>query len=237
MRLKRDDHPFLDRVQTVELMALVYETHLRRGERPRTIVRSTMATTFVSAPSTTSRCERELVALVRRAAATGDEIQILEMLKRGLVAMSRAGSFKDFEFPAPLAHRYSRRLVYSDPWGRFTIIGMTWNVGQGTALHDHSGVWCVEVVVDGEMQVENYQLLHDDVSGLCRFEKRETLPAPPASSGALIPPFEHHVFSNVGSQPSHSLHVYGGSMSRCNVFERVGDGLYQRRNRELRVDE
>ena len=180
--------------------------------------------------------DRELLALVRRAVATDSEGRIVSILKEGLVDMARRGAFSTFAFPAPASERYSRRLVYSDPWERFTIIAMTWGVGHRTALHDHAGVWCVEVVVDGDMEVVNYQLLEETACGRCRFEKRAATRAHPASSGALIPPFEHHVFGNCGAQPSHTLHIYGGPMNRCNTFEPQSDGWWQRRNRPLRYD-
>ena len=150
--------------------------------------------------------------------------------------MARNGGFDHLEFPLPAPDHYTRRLVFSDAWERFTIIAMTWGVGHATPLHDHAGVWCVEVVVDGDMEVVNYELLEEDRNGLCRFEKRETIPARPASSGALIPPFEHHIFGNSGTKPSHTLHIYGGPMNRCDTFTPAGDGLWQRQHRQLRYD-
>ncbi len=192
--------------------------------------------TIASSSATPSGCEAQVLSLVRQAVAHMDEAQTVAALRAGLVEMAKRGDLHSLEFPAAHRDHYSRRCVYSDPWERFSIIAMTWNVGQGTPLHDHSGVWCVEVVVDGIMEVVNYQMLDEDHFGHCRFEKRETLPAYPASSGALIPPFEHHVFSNVGAIPSHTLHVYGGPMSRCDIFQPIGEGWFQRQHRELRFD-
>jgi 3-mercaptopropionate dioxygenase len=180
--------------------------------------------------------ESELLSVVRKAVATNHEGRIVSALKDGLVDMARRGTFESLEFPPSRADHYARRLVYSDPWERFTIIAMTWSAGHRTPLHDHAGVWCVEVVVDGDMEVVNYQLMEETPEGLCRFEKRGTTPAHPASSGALIPPFEHHVFGNCGMQASHTLHIYGGPMNRCNTFEPVREGWWQRHNRPLRYD-
>ena len=53
--------------------------------------------------------------------------------------------------------RYARRLLHRDPAGRYTAIVMTWGPGQGTAVHDHGGLWCVEGVVDGEIAVTQYR--------------------------------------------------------------------------------
>ena len=42
--------------------------------------------------------------------------------------------------------------------GRYSAIVMTWGPGQGTAVHDHGGLWCVEGVVDGEIAVTQYDV-------------------------------------------------------------------------------
>ena len=192
--------------------------------------------TVVDGVTGSKLAERELLAVARKAVAAIDEQQIVSILKDGLVAMARRGMFESFPFPAPSADRYARSLIFSDAWERFTVIAMTWSPGQKTALHDHASVWCVEVVVDGQMEVTNFQLMEERAGGRCRFEQRETIAAPPASSGSLIPPFEHHIFGNVGATPSHTVHVYGGPMNGCNVFDPIGGGWWQRDRRELRYD-
>src|SRR5688500_9680437 len=53
---------------------------------------------------------------------------------------------------------YARRLLYQDPADRFTAVVMTWGPGQGTPVHDHGGLWCVEGVIEGEMAVTQYDV-------------------------------------------------------------------------------
>jgi oxalate decarboxylase/phosphoglucose isomerase-like protein (cupin superfamily) len=48
----------------------------------------------------------------------------------------------------------------------------------------------------------------------------------------LIPPFEYHVLENAGDTPAVTLHVYGGEMDHCHIFEPVENG-WLRRYREL----
>lgn len=190
----------------------------------------------VNATATVERVE-SLLELCRQAVATGEESEIAGILKDGLFDLARRGKLSSVGYPAPSNHHYARRLVYADAWGRFVVIAMTWGPGQKTPLHDHAGVWCVEVVVDGTMEVVSYQLMEENKPlGHCRFEERETVPAPPASSGALIPPFEHHIFANTGQELAHTLHVYGGPMNRCDIFEPLAEGWWQRVHRELRYD-
>ncbi|PYQ56594.1 MAG: cysteine dioxygenase [Acidobacteria bacterium] len=135
---------------------------------------------------------------------------------------------------------YARRLLYRDDDLGFTALVMTWGPGQRTALHDHAGIWCVEGVLEGEMEVIRYELM-DEKDGVCRFEPRGSVHASAGTAGALIPPYEHHVLaSSLPDRSSLTLHVYGGEMTHCDVFEPLGQGedsLFRRCSRELVYDE
>jgi 3-mercaptopropionate dioxygenase len=136
-------------------------------------------------------------------------------------------------FTASRPDTYARRLLHRDERGRYTAIVMTWGPGQGTALHDHAGIWCVECVVDGEMEVTQYDLLSEQ-DGAFRFARQHTVKATRGSAGCLIPPFEYHTLANADlDRPSVTLHVYGGEMDHCHAFEPAGDDLYRRVRREL----
>jgi 3-mercaptopropionate dioxygenase len=111
---------------------------------------------------------------------------------------------------------------------------MTWGPGQRTPIHDHAGIWCVEGVVDGRMRVERFELVGEEPGGRCRFAERGAETAGVGSSGALIPPFEYHVLANaLDDRRSVTLHVYGGDMDHCSIFEPAAAGTWQRREREL----
>ncbi len=129
---------------------------------------------------------------------------------------------------------------------------MTWGPGQGTALHDHGGIWCVEGVVAGEMAVVQYELVSPAVAAIAgpedaansdatadpdtpyRFAQRGRVHALAGSSGALIPPFEYHTLANaLPDRASVTLHVYGGEMSSCRLFEPLGDGTFRRVEKQL----
>jgi 3-mercaptopropionate dioxygenase len=138
------------------------------------------------------------------------------------------------QFREPLPDHYARRLLYRDSELDFTAVVMTWGPGQRTALHDHAGIWCVEGVVEGEMEVHRYELIAEEEPEVFRFEERDKAHACAGSAGALIPPFEHHVLANPhGDRVALTLHVYGGDMDHCSVFEPQGGGLYRRHRRDL----
>lgn len=143
--------------------------------------------------------------------------------------------------PEPMTRQsesgYARHLVHkSDAFG-YAVVAMVWGPGQGTALHDHSGSWCVEGVVTGEIEVTQYELLSHQGERF-RFQMHDTLRSFTGSAGSLIPPFEYHTIANPrGEATSITLHVYGEELKQCSIFESTGDDWYLHRSRELRYDD
>jgi 3-mercaptopropionate dioxygenase len=175
-----------------------------------------------------------------RAAVQLDGVEaVTERVKDELTTMIASGGLHFGEpFHTARPDHYCRRLFYRDPDFGFTAVVMTWGPGQRTALHDHAGIWCVEGVVEGEMEVLRYEMLEEN-DGICRFLHQGSVKALPGSAGALIPPFEHHVLGNPDAQRvGVTLHVYGGEMDHCSIFEPTGEnGVYRRCTRHLSYDE
>ena len=79
---------------------------------------------------------------------------------------------------------------------------MVWDHRQGTPLHDHAGMWCVECVYQGKIRVTSYSVHGGDPeTGVVQFEKEKAVHAGVGEAGALIPPFEYHVLENASDQP------------------------------------
>lgn len=150
---------------------------------------------------------------------------LIDSLQQGTLTLPKA-------MCTPVEGSYARRLLHRDPSGQYTIVVMTWAPGQKTALHDHAGIWCVECVVDGNMEVAQYDLTGQD-NGHFQFEQRSRVVAGRGSAGCLIPPFEYHTLGNAAETPSVTLHVYGGEMDHCHVFEPLEDGSYRRVRKDL----
>ena len=119
------------------------------------------------------------------AVASGVKEALQDTLRCGGLALPAA-------ITAPRPDTYARRLLHADEQGRYTVVVMTWGPGQRTALHDHAGIWCVECVVDGEMEVTQYDL-EQVQGGLFRFAAQQTIRASRGAAGCLIPPFEYHL--------------------------------------------
>lgn len=161
------------------------------------------------------------------------ETRVPELVKAVLIDSLQGGTLAvPAEFRVPVEGSYARRLLHRDPSGQYTMVVMTWGPGQKTALHDHAGIWCVECVVDGNMEVAQYDLTSHE-GGHFRFEQRSRVVAGRGSAGCLIPPFEYHTLSNAAETPSVTLHVYGGEMDHCHVFEPLSDGTYRRVRKTL----
>jgi predicted metal-dependent enzyme (double-stranded beta helix superfamily) len=185
-----------------------------------------------------------LIERLREAVMLRDVTAIAERIKHELENFIPEEGLRLPElFRKPLPDSYARRLLYRDPDLDFTAVVMTWGPGQRTALHDHAGIWCVEGVVEGQMAVTRYELLGEEGDGLFRFAERGTVHATAGSAGALIPPFEHHILGNDRpDRTSLTLHVYGGDMDHCAVFEPIesretGGDLYQRHEKALTYNE
>ncbi len=134
-------------------------------------------------------------------------------------------------FLEPCTSGYARRLVYKDPADTYSIMVMVWDKNQGTMLHDHAGMWCVECVYRGRIKVVSYDLTseHGDVF---QFERKLEVHAGPGEAGALIPPFDYHTLENDYETASVTIHIYGGEMTWCHAFA-PEDDHYRRIEREL----
>ena len=113
---------------------------------------------------------------------------------------------------------------------------MTWGPGQGTPVHDHCGLWCVEGVWDGELEITQYELLETQ-GDRCRFRAAGGMQAGPGSAGSLIPPHEYHTIGNTSPDAlAVSVHVYQAPIEHCCKFEREDGQWYRRVAATLSID-
>jgi len=181
---------------------------------------------------------RHLIDRLDASVKVGEVHAVTSQVKTALCDLIRAN---DLDIPEryvrPRNDRYARRLLFKNRELGYTAVVMTWGPGQKTALHDHAGLWCVEGVVTGQMNVTRFDL-SETVGDRFRFVHVEEVKAGVGSSGALIPPYEYHVLANaLPDTPSVTLHVYGGDMNECSIFEPHADGLWTRHPKTLDYDD
>jgi predicted metal-dependent enzyme (double-stranded beta helix superfamily) len=181
----------------------------------------------------------ELIRRLDAAVAVADDAARCRNVKHVLTEV--VGSGQDFvpeSFMRTATGQYARRLLHRDPAGRYTMLVMVWDRGQGTSLHDHAGKWCCECVYKGRIRVTSYSVTGGDPEhDLVEFRQESIIHAGVGEAGALIPPFEYHVLENAGDEPAVTIHVYGEELSHCHIFEPVGDARYRRRYKELAYTE
>jgi predicted metal-dependent enzyme (double-stranded beta helix superfamily) len=131
---------------------------------------------------------------------------------------------------------YARHLVYHGEESGCCIVAMAWAPGQGTPVHDHDGIWCVECCLQGQLEVTKYELcdtIEEKDEPLYLFRPVETECVGHGRVGSLIPPFEHHVIRNPFEQKAITLHVYGKELLKSSCFEPLGNDRYRRVERKL----
>ncbi|HEX5385420.1 MAG TPA: cysteine dioxygenase family protein [Gemmatimonadales bacterium] len=182
-----------------------------------------------------SAAVEQLIHRLDDAVAVRDDAGRCRRVKQVLIDVMHAGeALLDARFLVPAPDRYARRLLHRDPAGRYTVIAMVWDRSQGTPLHDHAGTWCVECVYRGRIKVTSYSVSGGDPElDLVEFRQETVVLAGRGEAGALIPPFEYHRIENPDRAPAVTIHVYGGEMTYCHVFEPSGEGRYRREFREL----
>ena len=180
----------------------------------------------------------ELIDRLNSAVEAGSPDAITRRVKRDLEELLGNGSLSlPDRFKAARPDCYARRLLYQDPADRFTAVVMTWGPGQGTPVHDHGGLWCVEGVVEGQMAVTQYDVRPEGNAFTVR-AVGAPMAAGVGSAGRLIPPTDYHVLAN--AQPdatSITLHVYGGNLTGCRIFTPAEDGRYVESTRALSYHE
>ncbi|HEL3250015.1 TPA: cysteine dioxygenase family protein, partial [Stenotrophomonas maltophilia] len=136
----------------------------------------------------------------------------------------------------PVSDHYARRPLYHSREHGYSVIAMSWGPGQGTPLHDHDAMWCVEGVWSGELEITRYELL-ECAGERWRFRRHAVLRGGCGSAGSLIPPHEYHTLRNASDEAlAISVHVYEAQMERSAVFDPLGGDWYQRRIQALQAD-
>jgi predicted metal-dependent enzyme (double-stranded beta helix superfamily) len=177
------------------------------------------------------------IAAIDAAVTAGDEHAITAALRSALCSLIRD---PDVHLPScvyePIEDHYARREIYRSPRHGYSIVAMTWGPGQGTPVHDHCGLWCVEGVWDGELEITQYELLETD-GDRCRFRAAGGMQAGPGSAGSLIPPHEYHTIANVSrDRVAVSVHIYQAPIEHCCKFVPDEGEWYERVRSDLPVD-
>ena len=179
----------------------------------------------------------KFIAAVDAALAAGDQHAVTASLRTALCQLIRDA---DVRLPdcvhEPIVDHYARRELYRSADHGYSVVAMTWGPGQGTPLHDHSGLWCVEGVWHGELEITQYELL-EQAGERYRFRAAGGMLAGPGSAGSLIPPHEYHTIRNASADSvAVSLHIYQAEMACCTRFRPQSGEWFVREAATLATD-
>jgi cysteine dioxygenase len=114
---------------------------------------------------------------------------------------------------------YTRNLVDKTPF--YELIAICWEVGQGSSVHNHQDQNCWMAVPIGELLVENFHLVSQDLdAGTCKLETADTVEMNPSHPCAVNPSDPVHRVYNPAqfNQRAVSLHVYSRPFDSCIVY-------------------
>ena len=114
---------------------------------------------------------------------------------------------------------YTRNLIDRTPL--YELMAICWEVGQASSVHNHRDQNCWMAVPIGRLQVENFHLVHQDLtSGRSRLEPLNTIEMNISEPCAVDPadPVHRVVNPREFNQRAVSLHVYSRPFDTCVVY-------------------
>jgi len=114
---------------------------------------------------------------------------------------------------------YTRNLIDKTPL--YELIAICWEVGQSSSVHNHRDQNCWMAVPSGRLLVENFHVIHQDISsGKSTIKSTETVEMN-ISHPCAVDPQEpvHRVFNpREFNERAVSVHVYSRPFDTCVVY-------------------
>jgi predicted metal-dependent enzyme (double-stranded beta helix superfamily) len=114
---------------------------------------------------------------------------------------------------------YTRNLI--DKTTVYELIAVCWEIGQASSVHNHRDQNCWMAVPIGRLQVENFRVVHQDLScGRCQLQSTSTVEMNVSQPCAVDPlePVHRVVNPRAFNQRAVSLHVYSRPFDTCVVY-------------------
>ena len=146
--------------------------------------------------------------------AFDDIAEVLRFLQENPVDPSTLGRYLYWD-----AQHYTRNLI--DKTELYELIGICWEIGHVSSIHNHRDQNCWMAVPIGRLMVQNYRVLEQDLKrGTCRLQKTDALQMNrehPCGVDPLAP--VHKVYNpREFHERAVSLHVYSRPFDSCDVY-------------------
>lgn len=130
---------------------------------------------------------------------------------------------------------YRRHLLATASDNRYSALLIAWPPGYRTPLHDHDGLWGIELVIDGALAIEEFS--NEGVRAESTLDHQRTLILGIGDAAAFAGPGYVHSCRNLSAQrPALSLHVYGGVLDGYSAFHTHTLGRYTATRQRVDVD-
>ncbi len=134
-----------------------------------------------------------------------------------------------------LPRRYRRHLIAQDDTRHFSALLIAWPQGYTTPLHDHDGLWGIELVVEGALAIEEFVKGGSEADPV--LEHQRTLILGIGDATTFDGPGYVHACRNLSAtKPALSLHVYGGSLESYSTFHTHTQGRYTATRQTASID-
>lgn len=90
----------------------------------------------------------------------------------------------------------------------FEVVAMCWAPGSHTAIHDHANSHCWVVLIDGNLEVENFERLDDGAQDLVELRATGSFALRPGDFDSRSGPREFHRVENNTPNVAYSLQLY-----------------------------
>ena len=106
--------------------------------------------------------------------------------------------------------------------GRYTGLLMVWPAGYATPIHDHAGLWGIEMVLQGGLAVDDFEL--DSEQDTMRFTGTTVLQEGESCAFESTEGHAHRCVNSSSRRPAITLHVYGGLLDSYRSYETHANG-------------
>ncbi|WP_243049943.1 cysteine dioxygenase family protein [Dyella sp. RRB7] len=118
-------------------------------------------------------------------------------------------------------HGFERWLVAQRGKPELSVLVMAWPANFATPIHDHGGLWGLEMSLHGALEVESWQRdAHGQNLRLCG---RDWLGPGDASWFDADDSYAHRCRNLSRQETALTLHVYGGDLAQYFSYEKAGD--------------
>ncbi|GAA0709022.1 cysteine dioxygenase family protein [Dokdonella soli] len=132
---------------------------------------------------------------------------------------------------------FTRWLYERERDGRYTGLIMVWPAGYSTPIHDHAGLWGIEMVLQGTLGVEDYELTTDERGeAQPRFVGTTLLEEGQSCAFRGTAGHAHRCTNLSARRAAVTLHVYGGLLETYCNFDPALGGRYVAAPTIARID-